>query len=133
MVSAFVNCELTNYFNFKEKSMQQNVNSNNFGQPIEISDLCYDPLFRRLTSKTYGISLRAQLDKLLLALVDKKGQPVSREELIDTVWDGNYHTGCKALTHSICKLRKVFDDLGDNKTKIITIPKYGYYITTGNY
>ena len=95
-------------------------------QNIKINGLCYNTNFRCFTSNTNTIPLRSQLDKVFCALFNKKNQVITREELIERVWDGNHFTGAKALTHSICKLRKIFVELGDEKTRIITIPKYGY-------
>ena len=99
-------------------------------QNLEISGLRYDTSFRQLSSQKQTIFLRSQLNKVFLALIHKKEQVVSREELIEKIWHGNHHTGAKALTHSICKLRKIFTELEDEKTKIITIPKYGYCLST---
>ena len=51
---------------------------------------------------------------------------VSREDLIQKVWSGNYYTGAKGVTHTMCKLRKTLNDLGENKVQIKTLPKRGY-------
>jgi len=90
----------------------------------------YDPDFQQLQTPSDRMFLRCQLNKLLLTLLKNNNKVVSRESLIDEIWNGNYLTGESALTHSICILRKVLSDLGGNKKRIITISKYGYSLKT---
>jgi len=97
---------------------------------LQIGRSVYNMNFRRLTSAGCSVALRFQLDHVLRVLVQNEGQVVSREELIEIVWNGNYCTGPKALTHSICKLRKIFAILGDDDTQIVTVPKFGYSLCT---
>jgi DNA-binding winged helix-turn-helix (wHTH) protein/tetratricopeptide (TPR) repeat protein len=62
--------------------------------------------------------------RTLVLLVQKKGEIVSREELIETVWketfveDGN-------INYTISQLRKIFK----NKELIKTVPRHGYRFT----
>ncbi|MEO9483843.1 MAG: winged helix-turn-helix domain-containing protein [Ekhidna sp.] len=50
---------------------------------------------------------------------------VSREELINKIWDGNSAVGNKSLTKNIYKIRKVFEE-NELSNPIETIPKKGY-------
>ena len=64
-------------------------------------------------------------------MVTNKHRLVSRDELIENVWDGNSYTGTKAVTHSVCKLRKTFVELGEKSISIKTLPKRGYALIAG--
>jgi DNA-binding winged helix-turn-helix (wHTH) protein/tetratricopeptide (TPR) repeat protein len=70
--------------------------------------------------------LRPQLMNLLVCLADRPGQTVSREEILATVWPGQYiaETG---LARCITQLRQALGDSAGPDSKFIeTIPKRGY-------
>jgi len=94
------------------------------------SDLAFDPVLHLVSSKEKTIYLRHQLNALLTILVKNINKGVSRGELINSIWDGNIHTGQKALTHSICKLRTILNSISDNDISIVTIPKFGYCLVS---
>ncbi|MDJ1018412.1 MAG: winged helix-turn-helix domain-containing protein [Paracoccaceae bacterium] len=62
---------------------------------------------------------------VLLYLVERHGDVVSREELLDAVWPG-VHVGDDSLTAAIIKIRRALGDDARNPTHIETIPKRGY-------
>jgi DNA-binding winged helix-turn-helix (wHTH) protein len=67
--------------------------------------------------------LEPRLMKLLCLLVESRGQLVSRDRIIEEIWNG-YGGGDEGLTQAISFLRKI---LGDKDKKIIeTVPKSGY-------
>ncbi|MET1256482.1 winged helix-turn-helix domain-containing protein [Aliikangiella maris] len=98
-------------------------------QKILIGGLLYDASNQCLSTKNDTIYLRNKLNEVLFHMVKNNHRVVSREELIQKVWNGNYYTGVKGLTHSVCKLRKMFVDLGAREIKIQTFPKQGYSIS----
>lgn len=61
---------------------------------------------------------------LLLALCSRPGQVMSKQELLDSVWQGAFVTE-HVLTHTVWQLRKA---LGDSKL-VEAIPKRGYRVT----
>lgn len=71
------------------------------------------------------IRIEPIMAKLLLAIVAREGQPITREELIEEIWDGNENVGNKALTKNIYKIRKVFETT-ETTNPIETLPKKGY-------
>lgn len=77
-----------------------------------------------LNSET--IYLRNKLNKVLLHMIKNRHRTITRNELIDKIWRGNYYTGVKGVTHSVCKLRQSFEMLGADSVKIRTLPKQGY-------
>ncbi|MDD9978603.1 MAG: winged helix-turn-helix domain-containing protein, partial [Boseongicola sp.] len=62
---------------------------------------------------------------VLLHLIERHGEVVSREELLDAVWPG-IHVGDDSLTAAIIKIRRALGDDARNPTHIETIPKRGY-------
>jgi len=58
-------------------------------------------------------------------LVESPDNMVSRKELIDVVWEGNFLVGNKGLTQAIWQLRKILET-GVNGKTIETLPKKGY-------
>jgi TolB-like protein/class 3 adenylate cyclase len=63
--------------------------------------------------------------ELLLYLVDHPDQVVTREEIEENVWQGRV-VGYDALSASIAKIRKAFEDSSKQPRVIETIPKVGY-------
>ena len=79
------------------------------------------------------IKVEPIMSSILAKISDSKGL-VSREELIESIWDGNADVGDKSLTRNIYKIRKIFEQ-NSLKNPIETIPKKGYRFknhTTGN-
>ncbi len=70
--------------------------------------------------------LRLKVLQLLTCLLNKKQQIVTRDELIDHIWDGNHLVGEKALNSVVYALRTLFKSLLPNMTAIETLPKRGY-------
>lgn len=70
--------------------------------------------------------LRNKLFRLLSHLAQNPNRLVSRQELIENVWDGNYYIGEKGLTHAICMLRNLIKKDPESGVTIDTIPKSGY-------
>lgn len=71
--------------------------------------------------------LEPRIMLVLVLLAEHPGQVLTREFLIETVWENKF-VGEEGLTQAISKLRKVFGDEARNPKVIETIPKYGYRI-----
>jgi len=109
-----------------------NIDATHHREPyVSIGSLSYDTTTQCLSSPENSIYLRCKLDQVLMYLNYNKHRLVSREELIHNVWGGNGYTGNKAVTHTICKLRQSFSELGEEKASIKTLPKKGYVLVTG--
>ena len=72
-----------------------------------------------------GAHLEPKSMAVLLYLVERHGQVISREELLDAVWPG-IHVGDDSLTAAIIKIRRALGDDARKPTHIETIPKRGY-------
>ncbi|QFU21664.1 winged helix-turn-helix domain-containing protein [Shewanella eurypsychrophilus] len=73
------------------------------------------------------ISLQPKFIELLSYLARQYPNVVTREELIDNIWEGNIYVGTKALTNAIWHLRKHLTPLAEPKAQAIeTVRKAGY-------
>ena len=71
------------------------------------------------------IILRAKTFAVLSYLLDRPGQLVSKDELLENVWAGTY-VAEGALTVCITELRKALGDDAKHPQYIVTVPKRGY-------
>ena len=62
---------------------------------------------------------------VLLYLIERHKEVISREELLDAVWPG-IHVGDDSLTAAIIKIRRALGDDARDPSHIETIPKRGY-------
>lgn len=70
------------------------------------------------------ISISPKALEILILLVQKKGEIVSRDELIETVWKDTFVEEGN-INYTISLLRKIFE----NKDLIKTVPRHGYRFT----
>ena len=99
-------------------------------QKVEMKSLNSDKLRldvtrNRIIANGNEIELPSKAIQVLYLLMIKSKQTVSREELIELVWNGNELIGEKALTHTVWQIRKALNE-PDTATFIETIPKIGY-------
>jgi DNA-binding winged helix-turn-helix (wHTH) protein/WD40 repeat protein len=71
------------------------------------------------------VRLEPKVMEVLVCLAKHAGEPVPREELIQTVWPGTFVTD-DVLKRCISELRRVFEDDAREPRVIETIPKRGY-------
>lgn len=71
------------------------------------------------------MKLEPRIMQVLVLLAKHPGQVLTREFLIDTVWQNRF-VGEEGLTQAISRLRKVFGDNARHPKFIETIPKKGY-------
>ena len=62
---------------------------------------------------------------VLVALLEKPGQLISKDELLQTVWPGTFVEESN-LAYNIFALRKALGDTAENSRYIETVPKKGY-------
>ncbi|WP_338511227.1 winged helix-turn-helix domain-containing protein [Erwinia aphidicola] len=75
------------------------------------------------------IKLSKPSSRLLEELLTQPGITLSREELLQTVWENHGLTPSTSnLSNHISFLRKVFSQLGEHERTIITVPKEGFKI-----
>ena len=75
------------------------------------------------------VAAQPKVMELLQVLVQRYPEVVSRNELIEGVWQGNEIIGEKALTNTIWQLRQLFAHPSAPLDVVETIRKKGYKLT----
>lgn len=85
----------------------------------------FNEVDRTLSNKEQALRLAPQQTKLLLFLINHAGKVLSREQIIDHVWQDKI-VNEDALSRSIANLRSLLGDNTNHPLYIETIPKQGY-------
>ena len=88
-------------------------------------DYVLDPERRELTRGSEAISVGPQVFDLLLYLVQNREHVVSKDELLDGVWEGRIVSE-STLTSHINGARKAIGDSGQEQRLIRTIARKGF-------
>jgi len=75
------------------------------------------------------ISLPEQLFRLLLLLMDHRGEVVTREEIRAKLWSDSFVNFDDSINSAIKRLRQCLEDSADHPRFIETLPGYGYRFT----
>lgn len=98
---------------------------------LVVADLSLDPATKLAKRGDQVIELTAREYALLETLMRHPGQVLSRNQIIDHVWDMDFISGSKVIEVHIHALRKKIDD--DFPTKLIqTVRGLGYRIGAGD-
>lgn len=92
---------------------------------IFFDEFSVDPSHRVLQKNGETIYLNPKTLDLLLALIERSGEIVSKDELLDAVWSGQFVEEGN-LTVNISLLRKALGDTKRNKRYIVTVSGTGY-------
>jgi DNA-binding winged helix-turn-helix (wHTH) protein len=86
-----------------------------------------DPVKEELFKDGARVKLQAKVYQVLLALLEKPGETVTREELRIRLWPSDARVNYDAnVNTSINKLRQVLGDSADQPAFVNTIPRKGY-------
>jgi DNA-binding response OmpR family regulator len=85
-----------------------------------------DQRSRRAWVRDVELSLRPKEHELLSVLVAAAGAAVRREQILDEVWDENWHRSSKTLDVHVANLRRKLADAGDRWDRITTLRGFGY-------
>jgi transcriptional activator of cad operon len=91
----------------------------------QIGDLIFDSRNRQLRRGDQQLYLEPRQYQLLLCLIASAEQPLSRDQLIQIVWQGRIVSD-GAINRAISVLRKAFASLDPHTDYIATLPKLGY-------
>jgi DNA-binding response OmpR family regulator len=72
------------------------------------------------------VALRPKEFDLLAALASRAGEVVTREQLMDEVWDENWFGPTKTLDVHVFALRRKLAELGEGMERIVTVRGRGY-------
>jgi DNA-binding response OmpR family regulator len=95
-------------------------------EPIAIGDLRVDLAARRATLRDEELQLSRKEFDLLAELVRNAGRVVTREELMDRVWDENWFGSTKTLDVHVRWLRGKLGETADTATYLQTVRGVGF-------
>src|SRR5277367_177285 len=104
----------------------------NFGPPstprfARFGPFQVDQQRQEVTRNGSRIKLQGKVYQVLVALLDKPGEVVTREELRQRLWPADTHVNYDAnVNTTVNKLRQVLGDSTDKPLYIETIPRKGY-------
>jgi DNA-binding winged helix-turn-helix (wHTH) protein len=104
------------------------------GQPLPLSSryirlgpLQVDRRLQKVTKNGARLKLQGKVYQLLLALIEKQGEVVTREEIRVRLWPADTHVDYDAnVNATVNKLRQALGDSSDHAPYIETIPGKGY-------
>jgi DNA-binding response OmpR family regulator len=96
------------------------------GVPVVVGRLQVDGAARRATVGGRELVLRPREFDLLLALVSRAGEVVTREDLMAQVWDEHWFGPTKTLDVHVSVLRRKLTELGEDPGRITTLRGRGY-------
>jgi DNA-binding winged helix-turn-helix (wHTH) protein/Tol biopolymer transport system component len=94
-------------------------------QYFKFAEFELDGTKRLLSKQGKPVALNSKTFDLLLALVENRGEVLSRDELLERVWNGQFVEEGN-LTVQISALRKIFGERKDEHRFVVTVPGRGY-------
>ncbi|WP_375202306.1 tetratricopeptide repeat protein [Hyphococcus sp.] len=95
------------------------------GQPFVLAGRRVDPAAQIIVSANSTVEVEPRVMAVLIALAQRQGGTVRRQELIDRVWNGAPGAD-QSLNNAISLLRRALEDTNADRRLIQTIPKQGY-------
>ncbi|MEM8683299.1 MAG: winged helix-turn-helix domain-containing protein [Pseudomonadota bacterium] len=95
---------------------------------IELGEWTVDSLALSISNGNDEHHVPAKVMAVLVYLAENHGRLVTRQELIDSIWDGNTYVGEKTLTNAIWRIRQALGRDADDVEFIKTTPKIGYQL-----
>jgi eukaryotic-like serine/threonine-protein kinase len=97
-------------------------------QRYELAGRVLDPISGSVTWNGQSTHIRRQELLLLAVLAAAKGEIVTRQTLIDQVWEGNDLVGESGISVAIYNLRRSLHEGNGSQPLIRTVPRKGYQI-----
>jgi two-component system response regulator RegX3 len=94
--------------------------------PLEVGPVRVDPARREATATGDDLDLTRKEFELLELLMREAGSVISRERLIDEVWDTNWFGSTKTLDVHVSSLRRKLGDDSQNPRFIHTVRGVGF-------
>jgi two-component system, OmpR family, response regulator RegX3 len=93
---------------------------------LEVGPVKLDPARREATAEGHDLDLTRKEFELLELLMRESGTVISRERLIDEVWDTNWFGSTKTLDVHVSSLRRKLGDDSQNPRFIHTVRGVGF-------
>ena len=94
-------------------------------QPFALAGRRIDPAAHVIVSANSTVEVEPRVMAVLIALAQRQGETLRRQELIDAVWNGAPGAD-QSLNNAISLLRRALEDTNADYRLIQTIPKQGY-------
>jgi DNA-binding winged helix-turn-helix (wHTH) protein len=91
---------------------------------LEFGPFRVDPRRRELRNGETLVPLPPKVFDVLMTLLERQGETVSKEQIMQTVWQDTFVEEGN-LTQSISILRKALGEAADGQAYIIPVPKHG--------
>jgi DNA-binding winged helix-turn-helix (wHTH) protein len=88
-------------------------------------DYALDPQNYELSKNGVAVALEPQVFSLILLLIENRERVVTKDELIDIVWNGRIVSEA-TLSSRVSAARRAIGDSGATQTVIRTIPRRGF-------
>jgi Tol biopolymer transport system component/DNA-binding winged helix-turn-helix (wHTH) protein len=95
---------------------------------FRLRECLVDPSLNRVTARGQTAQVEPKIMQVLVALAERPGEVVTRDELMARVWAGVFVTD-DVLNRAVRELRRLFDDGTEQPGVIETIRKRGYRLT----
>ena len=94
---------------------------------VRFGPFCIDQQRQQVSRHGTRLRLQGKVFQVLMVLVHKQGEVVSREELKQALWPADTHVNYDAnVNTTVNKLRQALGDSSDKPLYIETIPRKGY-------
>jgi DNA-binding response OmpR family regulator len=93
---------------------------------LTVGDIDIDRAGRRVSVHEHEVNLSPKEFDLLALLASESGRAVTRERIVDAVWDPNWYGSTKTLDMHIVALRRKLADAGATAARITTLRGVGY-------
>ena len=93
-----------------------------------LGDLQIDVLARRVTLRGQELALSPTEYRLLCTLAAQPGTLLTRDDLLEVVWEPSYRGRHEILRVTLWRLRRKLEEDPSNPTHIITKPGHGYML-----
>jgi DNA-binding response OmpR family regulator len=96
--------------------------------PVTFGDVQVDPGTHNVRRGGEAVALRPKEYDLLVALLQRRGQVVSRAELLEEVWGYSGEVYSRTVDTHVAELRRKLEDNAAEPRHILTVRKTGYRI-----
>ncbi len=77
-------------------------------------------------------TITPKLSRLLLALMSRPNETITREQLVEQVWNATHTSNTRTLDVHICWLREKIEEDASNPKRLITVRGVGYRLQLAN-
>ena len=114
--------------NIRRRSLDLNARKS-VGKLIEAKGLTIDPATFSVMRNGQAVDLTQKEYDLLLYLIQERGVVFSREDLMQKVWNYDYHGDMRTVDVTVRRLREKIEDDPGKPTRILTRRGAGYYFS----